>query len=867
MAYQENPKQKLAQAMAELRGARPDEEVMQLAGERVWQRLTAEMESGSVPQPDSIRGCGDVRALLVQYQAGTLSPARVLLVRDHLQECPSCRSQAERGKGVAGGVPWRRELSRPHPQHFKWIAAAAVITVAVAGIYLVQDRLAVPGGSRARVESVDGSLYRVSREGETPLGPGQEIGEGERVRTSGGSRAMLRLRDGSLVEVNEHAEFSVAMRRRDTTIHLDRGDVIVQAAKRHAGHLYVAGPDCLVSVTGTVFAVNSGIKGSRVSVIEGEVRVTESGATKVLHPGDQLSTSASVAPVPVAQEISWSRNSSRHLALMAELVHLQNKIGQEVQVPGLRYQSRLLPLLPKSTVLYAGIPNYGEAIQQANQLFQQELQESDVLREWWQQTQANRKGPGLEEVLQKLHELGQYLGNEIVFSVSMPFHGSPLVIAQVQRPGLKEFIQQWVEQGQAGKRGPAFRILTPEDLMHSQGQFSEQDLLVLVRPDLVVVARDISDLRDFNAQLNQGAVGLATTAFGQRLQQAYAGGAGLLFAADLGQIERQHTNQGRERDLGLRNSLALQESGFADLKYLVAERKDVAGQTLNQAELTFNGPRHGLASWLAAPAPIGGLDFVSANAGAVGAMVLKGGAEEFDDLAKLAGAVDPKFGIDLAQAEAKTSINFKEDLAKTLGSEVVIALDGAILPTPSVKVVAEVYDPARLERTLEQLIADAGKYSEGKTEIRLEKQVEDGLTYYTVHYGAGQEVGEVDYTFTDGYWIVAASRALVMDAVRIHQNGNSLARSQSFHDLLPHDRFANVSALLYQNLAPVLGPVAQQLPPQSLQVFQALAAEAKPSMACAYGEEDAIRVVSNSKLFGLDLNTLAISTLLRLGRH
>src|SRR5260370_6454810 len=129
---------------------------------------------------------------------------------------------------------------------------------------------------------------------------------------------MLRLGDGSAVEMNERAQFAVSMRHSDTTIQLDRGNIIVQAAKRKTGHLYVAAKDCRVAVTGTVFSVNSGIKGSRVSVIEGEVRVAGVGATAVLHPGDQLATNDSVAKVPVQQEIAWSQDPDKHLALLAE---------------------------------------------------------------------------------------------------------------------------------------------------------------------------------------------------------------------------------------------------------------------------------------------------------------------------------------------------------------------------------------------------------------------------------------------------------------------------------------------------------------------------------------------------------------------
>ena len=853
MGYQENPKQKLEQAVAAMRQEQPDAESIQAAGERVWQQLAGEMQNGRAPQLDAIRGCEDVKALLRLQRAGNLSPARALLMEDHLHQCPACRKEAEKAKGGASLLPWKHELPKARPHHFRWAMAAVAAILLAVGAYVIQDRLAVPGGSRARVEQVNGTLYLVSLAGERPLRVGEEINESQSVRTPGGSRAMLRLRDGSLVEMNERAQFSVGMRRQDTTVHLERGNIIVEAAKRKTGHLYVASQDCLVSVTGTVFSVNSGIKGSRVSVIEGEVRVAESGKTEILHPGDQLSTSASVGRVPVQQEIAWSENADKHLALLAEFAHLQNKVQEKVQLPGLRYDSKLLPLLPQSTVLYAGVPNYADAIQQADQLFQQELQESAVLREWWNQVQAHRNGPTLEEVVQKLHELGQYVGNEIVFSVSMSGgQASPLVIAQVQKPGLKQFITQLLAQHSDKKHALELQVLDAQELMKAQKK-SQQGITILLLPDFVAASPDLSILKAFNAQLGHSDGQFAATGFGKRLQQAYTNGAGLLFAADLQEMEKRN-NQ----------NVALQQSGFADLKYLIAERKDVAGQTVNRAELTFNGPRHGIASWLAKPAPMGGLDFVSPNAGAVAAGVFKNAGAEFDDLVSIAGAVDSNFAADLAEAEAFTKIRFKEDLANTLGGELVLALDGPVLPVPSWKAVIEVYDPVRLQQTFEQLIADVNSRLGPNPTLTLDKSEQDGLTYYSLHFTDGQKPVEVDYTFTDGYLVLGPSRAMVMGAVKIHQSGDSLAKSGEFHALLPADHYANVSALLYQNLAPVLGPIAQQLTPSQMQSWQRLAAETKPSLVCAYGEEDAIRVASNTRFFGMDLNTLALTALLQL---
>jgi len=277
--------------------------------------------------------------------------------------------------------------------------------------------------------------------------------------------------------------------------------------------------------------------------------------------------------------------------------------------------------------------------------------------------------------------------------------------------------------------------------------------------------------------------------------------------------------------------------------------------------------RRGLASWLAAPAPIGGLDFVSKDAGAVAAFISKNPADMLDDVLKIANSSNTNAAEHIARGESELKIRLHQDLVDTLGGEVTFALDGPILPTPSWKIVAEVHDPNRLQSTIQQLVADAKEHIKGEGEgIALDQQTANGLTFYTVRSINETKPFEVTYTFTDGYMILAPSRALVMNAISIHQNGSSLARSTEFRALLPQDEHADVSAVLYQNLAPVIGPIAQQLSASQLQSLKQIAAETKPSVVCAYGEDNAIRVATSSRLFGFDLNTLALSTLMNVAQ-
>ena len=112
---------------------------------------------------------------------------------------------------------------------------------------------------------------------------------------------MLRLADGSLVEMRERSEVSITENRKGVTVKLERGDVAVEAAKQRERHLYVATPDSLVSVTGTIFFVGSGTKGSRVSVVEGEVHVNHAGQDNVA-PRRQVTTNARLETVPLTRK-------------------------------------------------------------------------------------------------------------------------------------------------------------------------------------------------------------------------------------------------------------------------------------------------------------------------------------------------------------------------------------------------------------------------------------------------------------------------------------------------------------------------------------------------------------------------------------
>jgi hypothetical protein len=297
---------------------------------------------------------------------------------------------------------------------------------------------------------------------------------------------------------------------------------------------------------------------------------------------------------------------NKYPGLLAELGRLFEKLQHDVQFPAAREQSRLLPLLPASTVSYSALPNYGDVVHQALDVFRQELQESTELRDWWEHGELAAGGPKLEESLEKFCQLEQYLGEEVVVSGAMEGREPKLlVIAEVRKPGLKKFLEELVNQ-LAGNSKPEVRVLDLQELATAQEAGPAQKLVLLVRPDFVVGAVDLATLRSFNGQLEGRSRESVSTPFGQRVAQEYEGGVTIL-AADLHKILNQVSPE-------MKQNVTFERSGFADMKYLVWEHKSVAGQAVSQAELSFSAPRHGAASWLARPGPMSGLDFVSPKA-------------------------------------------------------------------------------------------------------------------------------------------------------------------------------------------------------------------------------------------------------------
>jgi ferric-dicitrate binding protein FerR (iron transport regulator) len=796
-------------------------------------RVRGKLGLAAAPAGSSIHieSCSGFQALIPAFLAGTLPRETALLLEDHSRECIPCR-RALIAARTPRAVPAVGEADRKaRPPYARWAAAAAVAAVAVLGAYTAWQAMPFFGGDpQLKVMRVDGNVYQLASGAPVPLRAGMTVSAKNAVRTAKDSGALLMMDDGSRIEMRDRTELTVANRRDGSTVRLDGGAIIVEASPQGSGHLDVRTSDCLVAVKGTIFAVNTGTKGSRVSVVEGAVRVAADGRESLLKPGDQMTTSGAVQTVAVGDEIAWSKDSARYAQLLNELASLRKDLDARVHDPDLRYGSRLLDRLPKGTIVYAAIPNLTDALLTAKTVFEEHVAQSGALQTWWNEHMSSPEHrKNMDEAFEKVKVLGSQLGDEIV-------------IALVQSPG-------------GGVRGPILMAEVKDRSQFRRTLANEMKEMEGPRPD-ASVKFDGSIVRiEFAHHPDSGSHTATADApawedspFRAKLSEAYADGTSWLFGVDLkamlshvadeapgGDGHRQVT---RER---------LDSMGFSDAEYLIFERTANADGAKLHAEVSFDQPRRGIAGWLATPAPMGAAEFVSPDAAFAAAAAMKRPeALLADALSWIAPETDSHL--------TDNDLEPLRGLAATLGGDVAIALDGPVLPIPSWKVAIEVYDPARFQTEFASLVSTintrlAADYVEGR--LVVETEAAGNRTDWVVRYTGPETVagaGSMRYTIVDGYLIAAPSRVLIDRAIEQRGNGYTLTRSSAFAALLPADGHVNLSAFVWQHLGPTLGPLASKisgaLASDEMKALEAMAGESRPRLVTVYAEDNLIVVNS-----------------------
>jgi hypothetical protein len=565
-------------------------------------------------------------------------------------------------------------------------------------------------------------------------------------------------------------------------------------------------------------------------------------------------------PKKQADDMAWLEEALKDPEFMKAVGHLTERLTNEVQLPAPRTQSRILPRLSDSTLFYGALPNYGGTLRQALQIWQQELHDSAALRNFLQKNKLEAGEPKFEEMAQKVTELFDYLGDEVVISAGMRGQEpSGFVAAEVRKPGLAEFLQHVDELiNTDSKSKEHLRIFNPQQLQTATDQPGAGPI-VLMRPDFVVFGTSAATLREFNAQLDKGPGTFAANALGKRLAQAYQGGTSTLFGIDLQRLiglipqDSQKTAQ---------LSMILDKTGFGNAKYALMENKQAGKNSTNEMELVFNGPRKGVASWIAKSAALGSLDFMSPKAAIVEAFRLKPPAQMFDDIVDIVGPMALQA---LPQIEQQFNVNLKQDILSKLGGEIGFEVQtppqvtapapGTPAMQPNFKVLLSMTDAAGLQQTIKRLME--------QSPIQAQERVEDGITFYSVATPSASGTGqEFNYFFLDNYLVLTTSRELARETVSLHRNGGSVARAQA--------QPVKASAFVRQNGNLFFASLAKQLPPDVAASLPKMLTEGDSAVTTMYGYADdtSLRATTNSNMqteaaMGLIVAAVAIPNLLR----
>jgi hypothetical protein len=799
---------RLERALQEMKEEDVDSGTVEAARARVWEKV-AGAGSGT---------CAEFRPDFHAYLANELGASRRLLVDDHLSRCPGCRARIAEMKGERTVVAMPRRSSSRTVQWGALAAAAALLF----GVYLGRDAIDAmmgPGGPRATVVSADGGLYRL------PVGSleaGAAIGEHESVRTGPGAHAVLRLADGSTVDVNERTELFVTAAWSGQAIHLQRGDVIVKAAKQRRGRLRVLTRDSIASVRGTVFAVSAGMGGSVVSVVEGSVAVNQPGREVILSPGQQASSIPSLSS-SVAEAVSWSPEANYYLELLASFAKIERDLASIP--PELRTNSALLSYLPAGAVVYGSIPNPGVTIDRALFLAEEQAAQNATFGAWWN----SETGQQLRQMTDRVQAVNPLLGDEIVFCAGVAATGEPvpIVMARVQ----------------PGRRAELTSAL--EGLFTAAG---EAPASYSVSDELMVVSSSQSQLEWALAHLRQGAGSSFAAAIGERYQR----GVGWLIAMDAPPLVTLAAGD---------DAPPVELAGLIGMKYLFLEERAPVGALENEVTFAFQGKRTGMASWLADAGSGGAAEYLPADALAAGYVSTREPLQLFEEFTAQITRADPGFEQGLAEMDAKLGAGFVQNLTAALGTEAAMAVTGFSTSGPTWVVAHLANNPSVIDFSLQRLVevfnAELGPDEQDKR-IVMEQETTGGRTWITIRPG-GLPLG-FTWTYDGGYMVVASDRAVAERAIATRNGGSQLIWSPAFLGQLPSSAGLHPSAFGWLNTKGTLGILSALNPNPAL---KELVAGRDPILVVFDGTPEMIHAASRTRITGLIMDVMLIDSLSR----
>lgn len=782
------------QLLNEMREESASAEEVAAAKARVRERLSASASSSL---------CEDFQADLASYLGKGLAESRRLLLEDHLGRCTDCRRALREAQGHRP-LPIAPAATSQRPTWMRWAMAAGIL---IAGLYIGRDpidRAMAAPGPRATVVSIAGDVYRLP---EGKLQPGAELFEEDVMRTGAGAHAVLKLADGSRLEVNQRTKLSVHAAWSGQTVRLDYGDVLMEAAKQRRGRLRIVTWDSVASVKGTVFAVSSATAGSLVSVVEGAVEVSQPGATTTLTPGQQAASTTALGSVSIEQALAWSDDAEKYFSVLAAIMGIERELAA-APGPALRTEPRLLTQLPAGTQIYVAIPNLHGAIQQALVLVDQRSAENAALRDWWNSEEVR----GLRATVDRIQQIAPLLGNEVVYLYSSEPDG-PLMLAEVQE-GREEELRAAIGELAEGPEA-SFEVLD----------------------GLLLVSDSDEHLTALSASLGSG----ASSPFAQEIARRYEHGVSWLSAVDVKAVTPERDEHEEATILGVDT-----------MSYLFFEQRAEG----NDATLSFNGARTGIASWLAAPGPAGSAEYVSSEAIAALSASMRDPRQAFDEIiAQLGG--ESQTAAKLAEFEAETGVSVGLDIAASLGTDLTFAVERPAAPVSGWFVSVEAVNPGALDEAARRLVdaynVQLQQAGDPGTPLSYAVETVNGVSWRSISANGGMVL---HWTYDRGYLIASMDRALASRAIAVRGSGSPLIHTATFQQRFPPTSGLHHSGFMWFNTNGVVAELASRVDSPAL---RSLLNSRDPLLVIFDGEAERIHAASRNRLTGVLLDAILVN--------
>ena len=766
--------------------------------------------------------CEQFQGQLNDYLESRLPDSRRMLMEDHLGRCPHCRGKLAEFKGEKTVVemPLRRPL-----RVRRWASWAVAAAVLCAVLYLGGGVVgtAVVRGPRATVASVEGNFYLVS---EGALAPGAGIGENQTVRTGPDSRAVLRLADGSLVEINEHTELAIHAAWSGKSIRLHSGDVIVQAAKQgRLGGLRVETRDSVASVKGTVFAVSVGLAGSRVAVIEGSVAVNQSGTESLLTPGRQSASNPALIG-SIRETVAWSGNADEYFSILASLYEIEQKLAAFPAEP-MRTQSALIDLLPPGAVVYGAIPNISGTLARTADLINQQSAENPDFGSWWN----SPNGQTLNQLLGRIYVVTHLLGSEVIFGLS---DNSPEMIP---------FVLAEIQPGKQGELAFALDVAAGDHL---------SDMPIHLTDSLIMASSSEKNLAWLNANMG----GKEQTPFIDAIRARYENGAGWLLALDIEAMNTIEPLRDADSSAGMfhKNPDGRKE-GLAAVKHLFIEQRSPHGVNENGLTLTFNGPRRGLASFLAGSGSVGAAEYLSSDVLAAGFISTREPRQMLDEMTALFDKTNSLFAGNGGSERPAKGIQFAADFASALGTESAFGIEGISISGPVWVAAALVNNPTAFDASIYRLVdtanAEAARNGHDPCLSLFQEAVLDGRAWYTLK--SSQSPFSITWTYDRGYIVAASDRGAAMRALAAKNGGGALIWSSEFQQQMAASAGINPSAFIWVNTRGMLSGLAGF---SANPMLGRLLAQRDPVLAVFTATPERIHAASRAEVSGLIMDIM-----------